>query len=151
MRGIDKMQEDLIELLIENGKSEDIFYSVTDYVMEKEIENSFEDLDDVEKKAYIVGKYIMEVNNGGYDQYFFNTDGEYAKATVEFLDQIGERNFSKLLDESISIFKAVIPDDRKEEEFELMDQKFYHVDIEAYEELYDKFEAFLQNNIKENK
>jgi len=32
--------------------------------------------------------YIMEVNNGGFDQYLLNTDGNYASDTLSFLEKV---------------------------------------------------------------
>ncbi|MDF2544502.1 MAG: hypothetical protein K0S47_4220 [Herbinix sp.] len=89
----------------------------------------------------------MEVNNGGFDQYYLNTDGVYAKDTLDFLDLMGENNFSKLLNESISIFKAVIPDDRKMEEFERLDHKFYEFGSDCYDDLFEKFKIYLEHQL----
>jgi hypothetical protein len=141
------MNNYLQEVLDEFQENEEIFYSITDYAMDKEIENGFNDLNDIEKKSFMVGKFFMEVNNGGFDQYFVNTEGVYAKATLDFLDYIGEKCFSKLLEEAISIFKAVISDDRKTDEFDKMDNKFYYLNTVEFETLYEKYVNYLKHNM----
>jgi hypothetical protein len=141
------MQEYLQDALNEIVEKEELFYSVTDHAMEKEIESGFDDLEDIEKNAYMVGKLFMEINNGGFDQYFVNTDGRYARATLNFLDNIGEKCFSKLLEEAISIDKAVIPHDQKMEEFDKIDKKFYYLNTADFELIYEKFADYLKRNV----
>jgi hypothetical protein len=141
------MKEYLLDDLNEIVEKEELFYSVTDHAMEKEIENGFDDLEEIEKNAFMIGKLFMEINNGGFDQYFVNTDGQYARATVDFLDNIGEECFSKLLEEAISSHKAVIPDDQKMEEFDKIDKKFYYLKTDDFELLYEKFAHYLRGNI----
>jgi hypothetical protein len=141
------MQEYLQDALNEIVEKEELFYSVTDHAMEKEIESGFDVLEDIEKNAYMVGKLLMEINNGGFDQYFVNTEGQYARATLDFLDTIGEKCFSKLLEEAISIDKAVIPDDQKMEEFDKIDKKFYYLNTADFELIYEKFADYLKRNV----
>jgi hypothetical protein len=80
----------------------------------------------------------MEVNNGGLDQYFFNSSGEYAHETVEALKSIGAFKTASILQEAINRWpNGEIPKDigkRREislqinpdvDLFEDLDQKFY--------------------------
>lgn len=133
------------EMLEEGQVTEEIFYTLTDEALDNEIEHGYEELSPIDKKAFLIGKLLMEVNNGGFDQYFLNTQGKYGRDTVELLDAIGEKNFVKLLEEVISIHKAVIPDDQKLEEFEEIDDKFYSLSTEDYENLYDKFINYMKD------
>jgi hypothetical protein len=103
----------------------------------------YDDLSDIEQKSFLVGKLLLEVNNGGFDQYFLNTKGIYASLTLDFLDMIGEENFSKLLNSAISIFKAVISDDRKVDEFDRLDNQLYNFSGE-YDILYDKYVDYIK-------
>jgi hypothetical protein len=142
------MLNDLREVINESRNNEEIFYTVTDAAMEKEIENGYEDLNELEKKSYMVGKYLQEVNNGGFDQYFYNTNGVYARETVDFLESINETSLSRILDEAISIWKAVIADDQKEEEFDKLDNKVYNLSSQDYDILYVKYVNYLQELVK---
>ena len=138
------MQEYVKEVLEEHRGKEEIYDFMTEYAMEKEGELGYEELDEIEQNCFFLGKLFLEVNHGGFDQYFLSTSGAYAKDTVEFLDQIGENRFPKLLEEGISIHRAVIPDDQKIAEFERLDQKFYEMDASVYEQLYDRFIDYLK-------
>lgn len=144
------MHDFIKELLKEDLKIEELFYSITDYATEREIEVSFDELSEIEQNSFMVGKFLLEVNNGGFDQYFVNTEGAYARRTVDFLDIIGETSFPKLLEEAMSVNKAIISDDRKLEEFEVIDDKFYGIRSDEYEDLYTKFIDYLKCNIDLN-
>lgn len=138
------MSDNIQELIAESINKEEIFYTVTDLAMEKEIDNGFEDLTPIEKNSFMVGKLLQELNNGGFDQYFLNTEGKYANDTVYFLESIGENSISRILDEGNSIFKAIIPDDYKMEEFEKLDIKVYNLSSLDYDILYEKYVKYLE-------
>jgi hypothetical protein len=95
-----------------------------------------------------------EVNNGGFDQFFFNSSGDYALETVEALNQIGAIRTAKLVQLACDRFpnalpprdiatrralmlEAVSPD---ADAFEDLDQRFYECNepildfIDAYKE-----------------
>lgn len=139
------MNNKLKEMFEEGQEIEDIFYALTDEAMDSMLEQGYEELGVLEKKAFLIGKYLGEVNNGGFDQYFLNTQGRYARETVELLDSMGEKNFAKLMDEAISIYKAVIPDDVKMDKFNELDDKFYCLSTQDYENLYHKLVDYLKD------
>ncbi|WMJ90263.1 DMP19 family protein [Anaerocolumna sp. MB42-C2] len=141
------MQDYLMEVLGENRDNEEIFYTITDYANETINENGFDDLTDVEKKIFMISTYLTEVNNGGFDQYFLNTKGVYARDTADFLDYIGDDKFSRILDEAISIFKAVISDDKKMREFDKLDNNFYDIGSDSYDLLYKRIIEHFKNNL----
>ncbi len=138
------MEDYLQELFNENLENEEYFYTITDYVLEKESEYGLEGLNELEQKVFLLIRFLMEINNGGFDHYYLETNGIYAKPTLEFLDSMNETSFAKLLDESISIFKAVIPDDKKINMYQELDDKFYHLSPNNYDILYEKFVHFLR-------
>jgi len=64
-----------------------------------------------------VGVWILEteVNNGGFDQYYFNTSGVLAVQTVEALKTIGAHETAGLLEAAITDTPALpLPVDREE-------------------------------------
>jgi hypothetical protein len=137
------MKNWLQDVIQESNTNEEIFYTVTDHSMDNETSLGYDDLNDIEQKSFLIGKFLLEVNNGGFDQYFLNTKGIYASLTLDFLDMIEEENFSKLLNSAISIFKAVISDDRKAEEFDRIDNQLYNFSGE-YDMLYDKYVNYIK-------
>lgn len=135
-------------VLNENEKNETIFYKVTDYALEKELEAGFDELDEIEKYLFMVGKILMEVNNGGFDQYFFNTDGIYARETLQFLNLIDEIKISNLLFKAVSIFDTDKSDDEKYDEFNGLDKEFYELSSTDYEDFYNKCICYIRERVK---
>lgn len=135
-------------VLNENEKNETIFYKATDYALEKELEAGFDELDEIEKYLFMVGKILMEVNNGGFDQYFFNTDGIYARETLQFLNLIDEIKISNLLFKAVSIFDTDKSDDEKYDEFNGLDKEFYELSITDYEDFYNKCICYIRERVK---
>lgn len=67
-----------------------------------------------ELEAVAVGVWLLDaqVNNGGFDQYYFNTGGKLARATVNALRQIGARETASLLEAAnADIGKLPLPED----------------------------------------
>jgi hypothetical protein len=135
-------------VLNENEKNETIFYKATDYVLEKELEAGFDELDEIEKYLFMVGKILMEVNNGGFDQYFFNTDGIYARETLQLLNLIDEIKISNLLFKAVSIFDTDKSDDEKYDEFNGLDKEFYELSSTDYEDFYNKCICYIRERVK---
>jgi len=53
-----------------------------------------------------------QVNNGGFNQYFFNSSGEYAHETLNGLKEINAPKMANILNEAIEVFPiAPIPKD----------------------------------------
>lgn len=98
-----------------------------------------------------------EINNGGFNQYFYNSSGDYAHETLTSLQAIGANKTADILRQAIDQFpNSIVPKDRQErqnvlgqieakanEEWEHLDQKFY-----AYED--DLNELNLQY-VKQNR
>lgn len=136
------MKKWLQDVIQDSKTNEEIFYTITDHSLDKETDLGFDDLNEIEQKSFLLGKLLLEINNGGFDQYFLNTKGIFANSTLNFLDILGEENFSKLLNAAISIFRAVIPDNTKIEEFDKLDHQFYDYS-EEYDILYDKYAHYI--------
>lgn len=54
-------------MLNEDCDNEDLFNNISDYTLEKEIDEGYDKLDENEKYFFMIGKILMEVNNGGFD------------------------------------------------------------------------------------
>jgi hypothetical protein len=142
------MDNNIKIMINEACDNEELFYKVSDYALEKEIEEGYDKLDENEKNLFMVGKILMEVNNGGFDQFFLNTEGIYARDTLHFLNLIGEMKFSKLLSEAVNIFESDKTDDEKYDDFNKLDDNFYEFESTAYENLYDKCISNIRDRVK---
>ncbi|WP_298521191.1 DMP19 family protein [uncultured Kordia sp.] len=70
-------------------------------------DTNFESLNDYEKNVLFIGMLEREVNNGGFDQYFFNSSGEYAHETLTALKDINAPKMAAILHQAIKIFPTV--------------------------------------------
>ncbi len=80
-----------------------------------------------------------EINNGGFNQYFFNSSGNFTHETLASLRKIGASKTADILQEAIDQFpNSLVPKDRADrqnileqieekanEVWEQLDQKFY--------------------------
>lgn len=74
----------------------------------------FESLNYYEKNVILIEILEGQVNNGGFDQYFFNSSGEYAHETLIALKEIKANQMAEILNRAITIFPtSPIPKDTK--------------------------------------
>lgn len=101
---------------------------------------------------YYVYQAEVEVNNGGFDQFylnnFVNSDRSYMFDKItEAFKLIGATKFAALIDKANQIFKANEKDfAEKEGLFDKLDQEFY--DTYKQENLSDLRIKFIRNNIE---
>lgn len=137
------MEQYITDALENMGSKEEAFYNITDKAMLKETETGYENLTEGEKKLAGIGTLLMEVNNGGFDQYFFNTDGKYAEDTLEFINSCDMAFLARLLKDAILIYNSG-QNDEYEDELDELDDKFYsYMD---YEQLYSSCITYIKNN-----
>ncbi len=75
-------------------------------------DKNFESLNEYEKNVIFIEMLEGQVNNGGFDQYFFNSSGEYAHETLTALESINAPKIAELLNQAIKIFPTLpIPKD----------------------------------------
>ena len=53
--------------------------------------------------AYCIHQFEAEVNNGGFDQFFTNSTGEYVRETIQALTDIGATKTCNLLRRAVAI------------------------------------------------
>ena len=105
-----------------------------------------------EKVKIVIDNLEMEINNGGFDQFFFNSAGDDASETVDALKIIGAIHTSKIVQSSIDKFpNKIAPKDRytrqesliiispDSELFESQDEQFY----EYQDDLANLLEIYL--------
>lgn len=94
----------------------DIILGIGELLWEKsKNDKNFESLNQFEKNVLYIEMLEGQVNNGGFDQYFFNSSGEYAHETLVALNDIGANNTVDIFEQAIKIFpKFPIPKDMEE-------------------------------------
>lgn len=96
-----------------------------------------------QRLIFAVEVYMAEVNNGGHEQFFFNSSGVVWKDVIEGLVAIGAKEVAEILTSAVGKLASQIPDDaekrramiEKMEEglFEEEDDAFYGIDIDLAE------------------
>ena len=59
-----------------------------------------------QQAIYSIWAVEGEVNNGGFNQYFYNTDGIFADMALQGFQQIGAKKFSDLLSDAIILYQT---------------------------------------------
>ena len=78
-------------------------------------------LSEAERIFYITQTLEMEVNNGGFSQFFYNSSGNFSNELVGAFTAIGENATAGICQKAISAFGCDIPVDRAERE-EMLDE-----------------------------
>jgi hypothetical protein len=73
----------------------------------------------------------MEVNNGGFDQFFFNSSGDKTADTIDALEAIGAQYTAKIVRSAASKFPGGMPSVNREERQEQLE--VVSPDAEAFE------------------
>jgi len=61
-------------------------------------------LSEAQRNFYYIQELEREVNNGGFNQYFFNSAGDYAHETIIALNAIGANRTATILQQAIDEF-----------------------------------------------
>ena len=113
--------------------------SRSETVFERFHAGGFESLDDEDKVFVAIWSLDSQVNNGGFDQYFFNQSGDLWPQTLAALKTIGSQHVLGLLEQAIAVFPDSRPardnDERRDqllafgeeesERFNALDTEFY--------------------------
>lgn len=151
-----KAQLQVDEILNLNDETK-IIITLSEQIASKIKQVGYKNLTETEKIFYCVHWLESEVNNGGFNQYFFNSAGDYARETVNALIEIGAGYTAELLKQSFTVFEEKVPfSDRYKRQEQLfiigeenenflneLDEKFY-----AYT---DQISSLLVDYIKKHK
>lgn len=89
--------------------SEKYLFTLADDIQSRESKAGLSGLAPKERVFFLVWSLEAEVNNGGFNQFFFNSSGDHATATAEALRAIKATKTSAIIDKAISIFGAEGP------------------------------------------
>jgi hypothetical protein len=147
-----------IDKIINNKNKEDAIIEI-DNLLTPIFYKNVEKLTLCEKNIVYIEELEREVNNGGFSQYFFNSSGDFAKETLNALNTIGSKIFLEILESAVNNFPdGIVPIDRderqeilaeleeKDEElWEEMDNKFYKYE----EDIYELMIEYIKENIND--
>jgi hypothetical protein len=106
--------------------------------------DNMENLTDSQRTFYYNQNLEREVNNGGFNQYFINSSGDFAHETIHSLKTIGANHTADILQSAIDQFPdKKVPSDR-DERIELVGQ-IEGIANEKWEDLDQKFFEYKDN------
>lgn len=115
------------------------------------------ELTEPQQLFYYIQCLEREVNNGGFNQYFINSSGEFAHQTIDALKRIGAHTTVDILQKAIDQFPDVkVPQDRDErnevvEQIEEMANEVWNELDQQFYEYADDLNVLNINFVKEHK
>lgn len=69
-----------------------------------------------QQAIFVIWELETEVNNGGFNQYYFNSSGQYAKLTPGALKLVGAKKFADLMSKANEIYQKIYVKIKKEQD-----------------------------------
>ncbi|MEL4428856.1 DMP19 family protein [Shewanella mangrovisoli] len=88
----------------------------------------------------LVDELEAEINNGGLDQYFFNSAGDYTEETIQALVKIGAKHTAEIVKKAASKFPGGMPPKNRDARQEILEN--ISPESDAFEEFDDEFLAY---------
>ena len=101
-------------------------------------------LSEAERIFYITQTLEMEVNNGGFSQFFYNSSGNFSNELVKAFTAIGANATAAICQKAVAAFGRDIPVDRDERQ-EMLDELESEEINEILEECDDAFYDYEDN------
>jgi len=147
-----------VEKIIKNKNGQDAIIEINK-LLSKIFYKNPEKLTLSEKNVVYIGELENEVNNGGFDQYFFNSSGNNTIETINALEIIGSKIFLIILKKAVNKFpNGIVPKDRNEQQkilleinenneglWDELNQEFYKYE----EDIYTLLINYIENNIND--
>jgi len=87
-----------------NESQEKLLFDYADVAFDRLARNGYDKLDSVDKVFVCVWSLEGEVDNGGFDQYYFNTSGDWAFDTPNALLEIGATHTAAIVERGNVLF-----------------------------------------------
>lgn len=78
-----------------------------------------------EKVFFVMSKLDMEVNNGGFSQFFFNTNDEWNDILVLAAKEIGAFQIASICENALEIKNTIVDEELQEDKLNECDEVFY--------------------------
>lgn len=107
----------MVEKLAEIWKIENVdefIIAMVEYVCKKcQYGDLLMALSGPERVFYVTQSLEMEVNNGGFSQFFFNSSGDLLGELVQAFTEIGANHTAELCKKALAVFGREVPADRE--------------------------------------
>lgn len=159
-----KIYKEISDIDMAEIKDENLLQAIFDNIsinLPNDYEREYESVNKLNKSKQAIYKIWMleaEVNNGGFNQFYYNSSGQFYKELPESLKLIGASKFAQLVEKANNIYEENFEtitesqdgslegfsESYKENPLDEFDDKFYELDSEEnLEELQIKY---IRNN-----
>lgn len=84
---------------------DEIIMKIDDYINKlSKYGDNIESLNPFQKSFFLIENFEKEINNGGFNQFYFNSSGNYSLETVDALYKIGAKKTAKIVEIANSKF-----------------------------------------------
>jgi hypothetical protein len=132
-------------------------FKISDFVFKKYYKSGYQKLSVPEKVFVCVWGLEAEVNNGGFDQFYFNSTGDLAADTLDALITIGALNAGEIVREANAVFGPDGPDKdlkNRQEQLGSLGEKVHETLDELDKKFWkypDNLESLLTSYVRENR
>lgn len=109
------IHKELTEQTIDTTSDDDLLQVIFDKLSEKQLSNYEKEYETVmswnksRQAIYMIWALEAEVNNGGYNQFYFNSSGQFYKHLPDALNLIGANKFAELTKRANETFEKENP------------------------------------------
>lgn len=93
------------------AKADDTAFAIdmSNLVFARHEQAGFAGLSEAEQTVYCLDALEREINNGGFDQFFFNSSGDTALETIAALERLGAKHTAGLVRRAVAVFPGKQP------------------------------------------
>ena len=107
--------------------------------------DGFESLTEPERVLFSVWDAVGQIENGGFDQFFYNSSGDFAAEAVTALSSIGAANKAAVVKRAIALFPDSLPPRNRDERIEVLDHISGPGDEDPFDSLNEEFYAIAED------
>lgn len=94
-----------------------------------------------ERVVFVVWSAVGQIENGGFDQFFYNSSGDFAAEAAPAFRTIGATGKAAVIDRALQLFPNGIPPEDRNQRIRLLDQATAEKGDEVFDELEQAFFA----------
>ena len=107
--------------------------------------DGFESLTEAERIVFSVWGAAGQIENGGFDQFFYNSSGDFALEAASALEAIGAIRKAAVLKRAFALFPGGRPPRDRNERIKVLDDISGAADEDAFDALNQEFYAAPEN------
>lgn len=114
------------------------FNLLSEHIFKHYLESGYDSLTDKEKSIRDIDIFLQDVNNGGLDQYFNNTECMQTRVDdlLDMLRKFEDDTYTPLICIGLDIYNGQLDQAEKSSKLHELDKIFYKLDIFEYARLY---------------